>query len=76
MSEVSTFRLYLLKASEATPVQSSTASAPPLSAGIARAYERFLEMPVAFVLGVMWLAGATLIGSCALLLYLAVSALI
>jgi hypothetical protein len=53
-----------------------TSSAAPLSVGRGRAFERFLEMPVAFVLVVMWLAGAVLMGSCALVLYLAVSALI
>lgn len=61
---------------EATsPVQPRTSSAP-LPVGIATAFERFLEMPVAFVLGVMWVAGVALMGSCALVLYLAVSALI
>jgi hypothetical protein len=40
------------------------------------AYERFLDTPVAIVLGVMWLAGAALMGSWALVLYLVVSALI
>jgi hypothetical protein len=61
---------------EATsPVQPRTSSAP-LSVGIATAFERFLEMPVAFVLGVVWVAGVALMGSCALVLYLAVSALI
>lgn len=58
------------------PRTSSSATPPPLSVGIGRVYERFLEMPVGFVLGVLWLAGAALIGSCALALYLAVSALI
>ena len=54
-----------------------TPSAVPSSAGRSgRAYERFLEMPVALVLGVMWLLGAALMGSCALLMYLVVSALI
>jgi hypothetical protein len=66
----------VIKAFEATPVHSSTASSPPLSVGMDIAYERFLEMPVAFVLGVSWLAGVALMGSCALLLYLVVSALI
>ena len=37
---------------------------------IVRSYERFLELPVAFVLGAMWLAGVALLGSCALTLYL------
>jgi hypothetical protein len=31
-------------------------------------YEGFLELPVPLVLGVMWLAGVALIGSCALAL--------
>jgi hypothetical protein len=31
--------------------------------------ERFLRMPVAFVLAVMWVAGAILIGSCVATLY-------
>ena len=37
---------------------------------IVRTYERFLELPVAIVLVVLWLAGAVLLGTCALLLYL------
>ena len=67
------------RASEPTPVQPSTsssdASPPSLSVGIVRAYERFLEIPAAFVLGAMWLAGVALVGSCALVVYLVVSAL-
>ena len=35
-----------------------------------RSYERFLEMPVRIVLAVMWMAGAALLSSCALTLYL------
>jgi hypothetical protein len=58
------------------PVRPRTSSAAPLSVGIGRVYERFLEMPTVFVLGVTWLAGVALLGSCALVLYLAVSALI
>jgi hypothetical protein len=49
---------------------------PSTSPRIGRAFEGFLEMPVRFVLVVMWLAGAALMGSCGLALYLAVSALI
>ena len=66
------------KLSAATPVRprSSSSAAHPWSVGIGSAFERFLQMPVAFVLVVLWLAGAALMGSCALLLYLAVSALI
>ena len=33
-------------------------------------YERFLELPVWAVLAVLWLSGATLLGSCALTLYM------
>ena len=47
-----------------------------MSVAIGRAYERFLEMPVVVVLAVMWVAGAALLTSCALALYLAVSMLI
>ncbi len=36
---------------------------------IGRAYERFLELPVAFVLAVMWVVGVALMGSGALVLY-------
>jgi hypothetical protein len=43
---------------------------------IVRSYERFLELPVAFVLGAMWLAGVALLGSCALTLYLSGSLLV
>jgi hypothetical protein len=39
----------------------------PLAVG--RTCERFLELPVVFVLAVMWLAGAALLGSIALALY-------
>ena len=60
---------------EATPSQHQGSSAP-LSVAIGRAYERFLEMPVVVVLAVMWVAGAALLTSCALALYLAVSMLI
>ena len=34
-----------------------------------RAYERFLELPVVVVLAVLWLTGATLLGSVVLVLY-------
>ena len=51
-------------------------AAPSTSSRIGRAFEGFLEMPVRFVLVVMWLAGAVLMGSCGLALYMAVSALI
>ena len=65
------------KVSEPTPVRPSASSAPRLSVAMGRVYEeRFLGMPVAAVLVTMWLAGAAIMGSCALLLYLAVSELI
>ena len=60
---------------EATPpVQQETSA--PLSMGIGRAYERFLEMPGAFVLAALWVAGAALLGWCALVLYIAASVLV
>ena len=37
---------------------------------IVRAYERFLELPVTIVLGVLWLAGIGLVVLCALALYM------
>ena len=46
-------------------------SADPLG----RAYGRFLELPPAVVLSVLWLAGLALLGSCVLALYLYVSLL-
>ena len=36
---------------------------------VRRYEERFLQMPVAFVLAVMWVAGTILIGSCVAALY-------
>jgi hypothetical protein len=42
-----------------------------------RSYEkRFLELPVAIVLAMMWVAGAALMGSCALTLYFLGSSLL
>ncbi len=43
---------------------------------VVRSYERFLELPVAIVLAMMWVAGAALMGSCALTLYLLGSSLL
>jgi hypothetical protein len=60
---------------KATAVPAPRTFSALLSMGIDRAFERFLEMPVVIVLSMLWFAGATLIGSCALVLYLAVSAL-
>ena len=65
-----------------TTTKGSTASVKNPSATslsvvrVSSAYEQSLDLPVAIVLGVMWLLGVALMGSCALLLYLAVSALI
>ncbi len=39
-------------------------------------YERFLELPVWAVLAAMWVAGAAVLGSCALTLYLLGSSLL
>jgi hypothetical protein len=53
---------------EEAPLGSLQISAP--SWGLAaRAYERFLGMPVWVVLGVVWVGGAALLSSCALALY-------
>ena len=43
---------------------------------VARVYERFLELPVAVVLAVLWLGGMVLLGSCMLGIYLYGSALV
>jgi hypothetical protein len=65
------------EAPEATPARprspSSRAAPPPV--GVGSLYGRFLEMPVALVLVVMWLAGAALMGTCVLVMYLVASAL-
>jgi hypothetical protein len=45
------------------------------SRGALAAYERFLGWPVRVVLAVLWLGGLTLLGLCALVLYLAGSVL-
>ncbi len=42
---------------------------------LGRAYGRFLELPPAVVLLVLWSAGLALIGSCVLVFYLYVSLL-
>ena len=44
--------------------------------GVASAYEGFLELPPAVVLLVLWVAGAVLLGSCALVLYMAGSVVV
>jgi hypothetical protein len=52
---------------EAAPREQGARALLPLTVG--QAYERFLELPVVVVLAMMWLAGATLLGSIALVLY-------
>jgi hypothetical protein len=52
-----------------------TIAAPPVSRGIGPALEGFLELPVAVVLAVMWMAGAVLLGACVLSAYAGISAL-
>jgi hypothetical protein len=54
----------------------SSGTASPTPKRLARAYERFLGMPVLVVLGVMWVTGAVLLGSCALALYIVGSLLV
>jgi hypothetical protein len=44
--------------------------------GVASAYEGFLEWPPGVVLLVLWVAGVALLGSCALVLYMAGSVLV
>ena len=59
---------------EAVPQGSRAAADLPHAVG--RIYERFLELPPAFVLAVMWMVGVALLGSIALVLYLTVGALV
>ena len=40
-----------------------------LDSQVGRAYRRFLKLPPAVVLPVMWLAGLVLLGSCVLVFY-------
>ncbi len=42
----------------------------PLGEALPDVYARFLELPVALVLTVLWLAGAVLLGLCGTALYL------
>ena len=59
---------------EAAPSPPSiTPSSPSI---IGRAYEGFLELPVAFVLLVMWVAGVAMLGSVVLLAYVVISTLV
>ncbi len=50
--------------------------AAPTPRRMARAYEGFLELPVWVFLATMWVAGATLLGSCALVVYMVGSVLL
>jgi hypothetical protein len=59
---------------EAVPQESRAAAGLPHAVG--RTYERFLELPPAFVLAVNWMVGVALSGSIALVLYLTVWALV
>jgi hypothetical protein len=61
-------------------VEKASVGAPgstlPISGPIAEAYRRFLGMPVLVFLAVMWVAGAALLGSLALAVYMAGSFLV
>ena len=48
----------------------------PVSTGIGLAFEWFLGLPVPVVFLVMWVAGIVLLGACALLTYVGISALV
>jgi hypothetical protein len=60
--------------SESSPTTPGTPTLP-MSAEIGRAYEWFLQLPMLIVLAVLWVAGAALLGSCVLVLYMAGSVL-
>jgi hypothetical protein len=64
------------KQSTTKPSTMPTTTAAPVSIRIGLAYEWFLELPVALVLLVMWMAGTALLGACALLMYAGISALV
>ena len=49
---------------------------PAVGLALGRALERFLRLPPAVVLAVFWLAGAALLGSVALALYLTAGAML
>ena len=51
----------------------ATPSSPSI---IGRAYEGFLELPVLVVLGVLWVAGVAMLGSCVLVAYAIISTLV
>ena len=54
----------------------SVEAAPSSPSLIGRAYEGFLELPVAFVLLVLWVAGVAMLGSVVLLAYAVISTLV
>jgi hypothetical protein len=54
----------------------SSSTATPAPKLMARAYEGFLGLPVLMVLAVMWVAGAALLGSGALVVYMVGSVLL
>jgi hypothetical protein len=56
--------------------EGASSTAAPTPNRMSRAYERFLQMPVLVVLGVLWVGGAALLGSLALALYMAASLLV
>jgi beta-lactamase regulating signal transducer with metallopeptidase domain len=72
------------KLTDRTPEKARTKDTPTeksrttntVSVGIGLAYERFLRLPVTVVLLVMWVVGMVLLGSCVLVIYLYVSALV
>jgi hypothetical protein len=47
-----------------------------VSTGIGLAFEWFLELPVQVVFLVLWVAGIAFFGTCALLTYMGISALV
>ena len=51
-------------------------AAPSSPSIIGRAYEGFLELPVTFVLLVLWVAGVAMLGSVVLLAYAVISTLV
>ena len=55
---------------------STSTAAPTPPKRMVRAYERFLGLPVLVVLAVLWVAGAALLGSGALALYMVGSVLL
>ena len=57
------------------PRTKPSTTAAPVSTKRGLAYKWFLELPVAVVLLVMWVAGTALLGACALLMYAGISAL-